>query len=201
MPVFMDLVRSRRSIRRFLPGPVESDKLEACLEAARLAPSAHNAQPWRFLVVDDPGLKDELGRAAFSGIYGMSRFAAQAPVIVVILARKDLVAHHLGRQIQKTAFHLIDIGIAGEHFILQAEELGLSTCWMGWFSPRKARRVLKVPRKYKIVAFVPVGYAASRPPRETVRLPLAEIAWRNRVGASVASVEDKACANGPAKEE
>jgi nitroreductase len=198
MPAFIDLVRSRRSIRRFLPRPVESDKLRACLEAARLAPSAHNAQPWRFLVVDDPGLKDELCRKAFSGIYGLSRFAAQAPVIVVLLVRKDLVAHRLGRQIQKTAFHLIDIGIAGEHFVLQAEELGLSTCWMGWFSPRQARRVLKVPRKYKIVTLFPLGYAASRPPRETVRLPLAEIAWRNRVGGAL---EDGTCANGPAKDE
>jgi nitroreductase len=194
MPAFMDLVRSRRSIRRFLPRPVEPDKLRACLEAARLAPSAHNAQPWRFLVVDDPGLKDELCRRAFSGLYGMSRFAAQAPVIVVLMIRKDLVAHRLGRQIQKTAFHLIDIGIAGEHFVLQAEELGLSTCWMGWFSSRKARRVLKVPRTYKIAVLFPVGYAASRPPRETVRLPLAEVAWRNHVGAGL---EDESCASAP----
>ncbi len=198
MPAFMDLVRSRRSIRRFLPRPVEDAKLRTCLEAARLAPSAHNAQPCRFLVVDDPGLKDELCRQAFSGIYGMSRFAAQAPVIVVVMARKDLVAHRLGRQIQRTAYHLIDIGIAGEHFVLQAEELGLSTCWMGWFSARKARRVLKVPLKYNIVAFFPVGYAASRPPRETVRLPLAEVAWRNRVGAGL---EDTSCGNGRPKGE
>jgi len=198
MPVLMDLVRGRRSIRRFLPRPVEDGKLELCLEAARLAPSAHNAQPWRFLVVDEPGLKDEFCRQAFSGIYGMSRFAAQAPVLVVILARKDFVAHHVGRQIQKVAYHLIDIGIAGEHFVLQAEELGLSTCWMGWFNFRKARKALKVPRKYKIVAILPVGYAASRPPRETVRLPLAEIAWRNRVGAGL---EGGACASGPAKED
>jgi len=198
VPAFMALVRSRRSIRRFLPRPVEPDKLRTCLEAARLAPSAHNAQPARFLVVDDPGLKDALCREAFSGIYGMSRFAAQAPVIVAILARKDFVAHRLGRQIQKISYHLIDIGIAGEHFILQAEELGLSTCWMGWFHFRKARRVLEVPRKYKLVALVPVGYAASRPPRETVRLPLSEVAWRNRVGAGL---EDPTCVNSRAKDE
>ncbi len=198
MPAFMDLVRSRRSIRRFLPRPVEADKLRACLEAARLAPSAHNAQPCRFLVVDDPGLKEELCRRAFSGIYGMSRFAAQAPVIVAILARKDFVAHRLGRQIQKVSYHLIDIGIAGEHFILQAEELGLSTCWMGWFNFRKARRVLGVPRKFKLVALVPAGYAASRPPRETIRLPLAEIAWRNRVGAGL---EDGTCVSERPKDE
>jgi len=193
----MDLVRSRRSIRRFLPRPVEKEKLLACLEAARLAPSAQNAQPWRFVIVDDPVLKDTLCRNAFTGIYSTSRFAAQAPVIVVVLARKDFVAHRLGRQIQKTAFHLIDIGIAGEHFILQAEELGLGTCWMGWFSYRKARKALRVPRRYKIIALIPVGYAASRPPRETVRMALGKVAWWNGVGISQ---EAKECGSGPKTE-
>jgi nitroreductase len=193
MPSFIDLVRSRRSIRRFLPRPVEKEKILACLEAARLAPSAQNAQPWRFVVVDDPALKDTLCREAFTGIYSTSRFAAQAPVVVVVLARKAFVAHRLGRQIQKTAFHLIDIGIAGEHFILQAEELGLGTCWMGWFSYRKARKALQIPRKYKIIALIPVGYAASRPPRETVRMALDEMAWWNGVGISQ---EGKECGSG-----
>jgi nitroreductase len=179
MPAIMDLIRSRRSIRRFLPRPVEREKIVTCLEAARLAPSAHNAQPWRFIVIDDPGLKENLCSEAFTGIYKMSRFAAQAPVVIVVLCRMDFVAHRLGGQIQRTGFHLIDIGIAGEHFVLQAEELGLATCWMGWFNNRKARRVLKVPRRYKIIAFLPVGYAASRPPRETVRIALDEIAWWN----------------------
>jgi nitroreductase len=189
----MDLVKSRRSIRRFLPRAVEREKLVACLEAARLAPSAHNAQPWRFLVIDNPELKDKLCREAFSGIYSVSRFAVQAPIIVAILARMDLVAHRLGGQIQRTAFHLIDIGIAGEHFILQAEELGLGTCWMGWFNSRKARRALQVPRKFKVMALMPVGYPASRPPGPTVRLPFADMAWWNAVGESG---EDDACGNG-----
>jgi nitroreductase len=197
MPSFIDLVRSRRSIRRFLPQPVEKEKLLACLEAARFAPSAQNAQPWRFMVVDDPGLKESLCRESFTGIYAMSRFAAQAPVIVVVLARKTFLAHRLGRQIQRTAFHLIDVGIAGEHFILQAEELGLGTCWMGWFNNRKARRVLRVPRKYQIIALLPVGYAASRPPRETVRMALDDMAWWNGVGISQ---EGKECGSGPKTE-
>jgi nitroreductase len=192
MPVFMDLVRSRRSIRRFLPRPVEREKIMACLEAARLAPSAQNAQPWRFIVVDDPGLKESLCREAFSGVYSWCQFAAQAPVLVVILARPGLVAYRLLRQIQGTQFHLIDIGIAGEHFILQAEELGLGTCWIGWFSGRKVRKVLKVPRSYKIVALLPVGYAASRPPRETVRKAFGEVAWWNGIGESGG---DEECAN------
>ena len=144
--------------------------------------SSHNSQPWRFVVIDEPGLKEALCREAFSGVYKMSQFAAQAPVIVVVMAAKEVVAHRLGRRIQGVSFHLIDIGIAGEHLVLQAEELGLATCWMGWFNRRRARRVLKPPRKFEVVALLPVGYAASRPPRETVRKPLAEIAWWNGFG-------------------
>ena len=155
-----------------------------CLEAARLAPSASNVQPWRFLVIDDSGLKDRLCSYAFSGIYAMCRFVSQAPVIVVILARLDVKAHRLGKQIQGTQFYLIDLGIAGEHFVLQAEELGLATCWVGWFNSGKVRKALRIPRKYKIVALLPLGYAASRPPAETRRKVLGEIAWSNAVGQS-----------------
>jgi nitroreductase len=176
------LIRSRRSIRRFLPDPVDRDRILECLEAARLAPSAQNAQPWRFLVIDDPELKSAFARKAFSGVYSMTKFAAAAPVIVAVLARLDVAAHRVGRAVQGTQFYLIDIGIAGEHFVLKAEELGLSTCWIGWFNSRRARRVLRIPRKYKIVALFPVGLAASRPPSETKRKPLEEIAWFNAIG-------------------
>jgi len=178
---FQKILRGRRSIRRYLPTPVEPDKLRACLEAARLAPSAHNVQPWRFIVVDDPELKERLTSAAFSGIYSGSRFAARAPVILVLLARRDFVAHHLGGRLQRIPFHLIDMGIAGEHFVLQAEEFGLATCWMGWFSYRRVRRVLKVPRKFKIVAMMPVGYAEKRPHREPPRRTLEEIVAFNGI--------------------
>ncbi len=182
MTAFMDLVRSRRSIRRFLPDPVSRDKIMVCLEAARLAPSAENAQPIRYLVIDDPELKERLARAAFSGIYAMTRFAAQAPVIVVVLARLGLKTHRLGAAVRGVSYHLIDAGIAVEHFVLQAEELGLATCWVGWFNARGLRKALAIPRAYRIISLLPVGYAASRPPRETVRKPPADIAWFNRVG-------------------
>ena len=178
---FQKIVRGRRSIRRYLPTPIEREKLLACLEAARLAPSAHNGQPWRFIVVDDPGLKERLAAAAFSGIYSGSKFAAQAPVILVLLARTQFLAHGLGRRLQNVPFHLLDIGIAGEHIVLQAEELGLATCWMGWFSYRKARKLLAIPRKYKIMAMMPLGYAEKRPRREPPRRALEEIVTYNGI--------------------
>lgn len=166
---FQRILRGRRSIRRFLPAPVEPEKLRACLEAARIAPSAHNVQPWRFLVVDDPALKERLTSAAFSGIYYTSKFAAQAPVILVLLAKPAGGVVRLGSKIQGVPYFLIDMGIAGEHVALQAEELGLASCWMGWFDYRKVRKVLAIPRAFKLVAMMPLGYAEKRPQREPPR--------------------------------
>ena len=173
------LIRQRRSIRRFLSTPVEKEKLQACLEAARIAPSAHNAQSWRFLVIDDPEVKTKFAETAFSGIYKMTQFAAQAPVLVLVLAELDLLANRIGRRVQGVSFYLLDLGIAGEHFVLQAEELGLSTCWIGWFNMRRARKFFKIPRKFKVVALFALGYAASRPPRDGARKPLEEIVRYN----------------------
>jgi nitroreductase len=176
---FQQLVRSRRSIRRYLPKPVEREKIIACLEAARLAPSAENAQTWRFLVLDEPDLKARFAKEAFSGIYSSCRFAAEAPVLVLILARLDFLANRLGRQVQKIPFYMIDVGIAGEHLVLQAEEFGLGTCWIGWFHIRKTRKFFKIPRKYKIVALLAMGYYEHKPKREQRRKSLDDIAWFN----------------------
>jgi nitroreductase len=178
---FQQLVKSRRSIRRFLDKPVEREKILACLEAARLAPSAENVQPWRFLVIDDPELKAEFSKEAFSGIYFISKFAAKAPVLILILARLDILANRIGRMIQGTQFYLLDIGIAGEHIVLQAEELGLGTCWMGWFNLQRTRKFFRIPRKYKIVALMPMGYCDQKPSSEREKKTLEEIAWFNKI--------------------
>ncbi len=178
---FQTILRGRRSIRRFSPAPVEPEKLRACLEAARLAPSAHNVQPWRIMVVDDPALKAKLADAAFGGLYKTSRFAAQAPVVLVLLARPGRAVVRLGSRIQGVPFYLLDMGIAGEHIVLQAEELGLATCWMGWFNYRRVRRSLGIPKSYRLVALMPLGYAEKRPLREPPRRTLEGIAASNEV--------------------
>lgn len=178
---FQQLVKNRRSIRRYLERPVEREKILACIEAARLAPSADNVQPWRFLIIDDPELKAKFAQEVFSGIYFISKFAAKAPVLIMILGRLDIIANRIGKQIQNIHFYLIDIGIAGEHIVLQAEELGLGSCWIGWFNIRKARKFLKIPRKYKIVSLMAMGYYEKRPTREKKRKELEEIAWFNKI--------------------
>jgi len=176
------LIQSRRSIRKFLPDPVEREKIEACLEAARLAPSAENHQGWRFLVIDEPDLKARFAGKAFAGIYSATRFAAEAPVLILILAKTGGAALRAGQSVQGIPFYALDIGIAGEHFVLQAEELGLGTCWIGWFDVRAVRRFFKIPRRYKIISLIAAGYAARRPPRDRIRKALDEIAWWNRFG-------------------
>lgn len=175
------IIAQRRSIRRYLDKSVEREKILECLEAARLAPSADNVQPWRFLVIDDPELKDKFAKEVFSGIYSISKFAAKAPVLIMILARLDIIANRIGKQIQNIHFYLIDTGIAGEHIVLQAEELGLGTCWIGWFNSRKARKILNIPRKYKIVSLLSMGYYEKKPSREKKRKSLEDIAWFNKI--------------------
>lgn len=176
-----EIVAQRRSIRRYLDKPVEREKILTCLEAARLAPSADNVQPWRFLVIDDPELKDKLAKDFFSGIYSVSKFAAKAPVLIMILARLDILANRIGKQIQGVNFYLIDTGIAGEHIVLQAEELGLGTCWIGWFNSRKARKVLNIPKKYKIVSLLSMGYYEKKPSHVKKRKDLEDIVWFNKI--------------------
>jgi len=178
---FLTLVEQRKSIRRFMDTPVEREKILTCIEAARIAPSAENSQPWRFLILDDPDIRKQFAEKVFSGIYSVSKFAAKAPVMIVILAQLNMVAHKLGKQVQDIHFHLLDIGIAGEHLVLQAEELGLGTCWMGWFNVKRARKFLELPKKYKIIALLPMGYYEKKPSRERKRKSLEEIAWFNRI--------------------
>ena len=174
-----EVIKVRRSIRKYQDKPVEREKILKCLEAARLAPSAENVQPWRFIVLDDPHLKDRFSKEVFTGVYSPMKFVRKAPVIIVILAKLDILANRIGKQIQGIHYYFIDIGIAGEHLILQAHELGLGTCWIGWFNPRRVRKFLKIPRNYKIVSLISVGYPAEEKSEVTNRLPLEKIAWFN----------------------
>lgn len=154
----LDIIKHRRSVRNFLDRPVEREKIMLCLEAARLAPSACNSQPWKFIVVDDAELKDRLCRAAFGGVYSVTSFARKAPLIVAVVSEKAKFLERIGGFIRDTRFYLIDIGIATEHFILQAEELELGTCWIGWFDEAAVKSTLNVPKDRKVDILIAVGY-------------------------------------------
>lgn len=182
-----DLIERRRSVRAFLAKPVEREKIIKCLEAARLAPSACNAQPWQFIVVDDGDVRERMCRGAFGGVYKMNAFCRQAPVIVAIISDRrrfftafSRVCAAAGGALRRTKYYLMDIGIAGEHFVLQAEELGLGTCWVGWFNERAVKRALNIPRYEKIDALIAVGYhRGGRALPQKDRRPMDEVASFN----------------------
>jgi len=176
----LDLLKHRKSIRDFLDRPVERKKIMMCLEAARLAPSACNSQPWKFIVVDDRQLKDKLGDAAFRGIYSMNSFCKMAPVMVVVVSEKSKFLARIGGMFRGTKYYLIDIGVAIEHFVLQAEDLGLGTCWIGWFNERAVKSVLEIPHRKKIDILIALGYYDREKTRsEYSRDPIDKIASFN----------------------
>ena len=156
--ILLDLIKHRKSVRNFLDRPVEREKILMCLEAARLAPSACDSQPWKFIVIDDGQLNDKLCEAAFSGIYSINSFCKTAPVIVAVISEKSKFSARIGGMFRGTKYYLIDIGITCEHFVLQAEELGLGTCWIGWFNEKAVKTVLKIPQRKKIDILIALGY-------------------------------------------
>jgi nitroreductase len=155
---FIDLLQSRRSVRSFLDKPVEREKIIKCLEAARLAPSACNSQPWKFVVVDDKKLLEKLCGAAFRGTYAINSFCRTAPVMVAIVSEKSRFWARVGGLLRDIKYYLLDIGIAGEHLVLQAEELGLGSCWIGWFDEAVVKSLLGVPKDKRIDVMIALGY-------------------------------------------
>jgi len=161
---FFELVQKRYSVRAYKPDPVEEDKLGQVLEAARLAPTAANHQPFQIIVIHTAGREAELRR-----IYGKSWFA-QAPLLIAICA---LPAQGWVRRDGKN-YADVDVTIAMDHLILAAANLGLGTCWVAAFDPAAAREVLHLPADVEPIAFTPLGYPADQP-RPKERKPLSEL--------------------------
>lgn len=156
---FLDLVKNRQSVRRYLSKEVEPEKLRRCLEAARLAPSASNSQPWSFIVVNNPELKDKVAKLTYDRIIPFNKFVKQAPVLVVFVIEKPKIITRVGDFIKKMEYPKIDIGITAENFCLQATSEGLGTCMLGWFKEAPIKKLLNIPDNKKIGLIVSVGYA------------------------------------------
>ena len=178
MSDFMKLVNARYSCRNYSDKPVEREKLMQCLEAARLAPSACNSQPWKFIVVDDIILKEKLTKAAFTAPYTAS-WPKNAPVIVVVVSDSGSFMTKVGNLMRDTRYYLLDLGIAIEHFILQATELGLGTCWMSWFNEKGVKNVLGLPTSARVEIIIPVGYPAKKEERKKIRKSMEDISSFN----------------------
>jgi nitroreductase len=155
---FLELVKKRQSVRKYSNNPVEKEKLLRCLEAARLAPSASNSQPWKWLVVDDGSLRSKVAAETYNQIVNFNKFVSEAPVLVVVVMEKPKMVTKIGMAIKKKEWPWIDIGIAAEHFCLQAAEDGLGTCMLGWFNEKPIKNLLSIPESKTIGLIISVGY-------------------------------------------
>lgn len=156
---FSELILIRQSVRSYQNRPVESWKIEKLIESVRLAPSASNSQPWKLIIVDDQEIKNRVAHATYSTLISFNKFAPQAPVIAVITIEKPKLVTQIGGRLKDREFPLIDIGIASAHFCLQAAELGLSTCMLGWFDEDEIKKILQIPSKTKLGLAITLGYA------------------------------------------
>ncbi|MBC8498947.1 MAG: nitroreductase family protein [Candidatus Atribacteria bacterium] len=172
---FLDLIKARQSVREYLSKEVERDKIERCLEAARLAPSANNSQPWSFIVVEDPRLKDAVARNTFDKLISFNSFSLQAPVLILIISERPSFFSRIGSAIKDKQFSLIDIGITAEHFCLQATEEGLGTCMLGWFNEKGVKALLNISPSQRVELIITMGYPESNQIRPKKRKPINQI--------------------------
>lgn len=155
---FHELILKRQSDRSYSSKPIDREIVNRCIDAARLAPSASNSQPWTFIVVDDCELKDKVGRKAFGPLKSFNKFVPQAPVIIAIVLERPKIVTEIGGRIKNKEYPLMDIGIAAEHFCLQAAEEGLGSCMIGWFDERAIKSLLNVPENKNIPLLITLGY-------------------------------------------
>lgn len=174
-------IAERRSIRRYQDRDVDDALIREILEAGRLAPSGSNTQPWRFLVVRDPALKQ-----AIAAVDHAQDWMLSAPVFLVCLAdigsRADEPdAYDLDEQSADNDVKLIirDNAIAVGYMLLQAQHLGLGTCWTGWYDQRAMREALGLPGRYYVSGVVTLGYA-DQAPKPRPRIPLDELILNER---------------------
>jgi nitroreductase len=147
---FYDVIRTRRSIREFRPDPVPEDVLRRILEAARVAPSGSNRQPWRLILV-----KDKMEKERIVPLAGGQRFVAEAPILIVACGQD--IKYNRGGYMGELSM-LVDVAIAVDHLTLAARAEGLGTCWIGSFDNTHIKELLKIPHDFNVVALVPLGY-------------------------------------------
>ncbi|MBM9537524.1 nitroreductase family protein [Desulfobulbus alkaliphilus] len=178
---FSELIAIRQSVRAYADTPVEAEKLVLLIEAVRLAPSASNSQPWKLILVDDLELKNKVAQATFSPLVSFNKFAPQAPVLAVLVMEKPKWITQIGGMLKSREFPLIDIGIAAEHFCLQAAELGLGTCMLGWFDEPVIKQLLHIPKQKRIGLVITLGYAkAGTSMRKKIRKSREQMCSYNR---------------------
>ena len=178
--VFQWLINNRQSVRGYKPDMVEKDKLERILEAGRISPSACNAQPWKFIVVDEPDLKNKIAEATSNSVIGINHYTKQAPVHIVMVLEPANFNSNFGSLVKDKKLPLIDIGIAAAQICLQATAEGLGTCILGWFNETSVRKLLSIPKSKRIILIITLGYASNDEIREKKRKTIDEVVSFNK---------------------
>ena len=177
---FHELVALRQSDRAYDANrPVEKEKIDRILYSARLAPSACNSQPWHFIVVNEPELKNRLADAVASKVLGITHITKQAPVHIVIVEEKPNLSAGFGAWVKDKNFAHIDVGIVASHIVLAAESEGLGSCILGWFNEDKVRSLLNIPANKRVLLVIVIGYSTA-PKRDKKRKNISEIVSWNK---------------------
>jgi len=166
----LELILRRQSDRKYSDKPVEDEKLARIIEAGRMAPSACNAQPWKFIVVTDTSLIQKLSQAVTEKLTGMNSFVNQSPLLIIIVREKPNFSSKIGGKIKNKDYSHIDIGIASANICLQAAAEGIGSCIIGWFDESMIRKILSIPVSKRIELIITLGYSLSEY-REKKRKP------------------------------
>jgi nitroreductase len=164
----LEAIKTRRSIRKYKREPIPDEDLQTLMEAARLAPSADNRQPWRFVIVQDSDRKKALAEAASN-----QTFLSDAAIVITAVSDREA----------STQWHEKDTMIALEHIVLAATALGYGTCWIGAFDEHEVKHLLKIPSRMKVVALLPIGVPNEKPdpnPRKPSSEIFFEEKWQTR---------------------
>ncbi|NLI54531.1 MAG: NAD(P)H nitroreductase [Clostridiales bacterium] len=174
MSDYLELVKRRESCRNFDPNrPVEKEKLERCAEAAWLAPSACNGQPWRYLIVTNPELAEKLRPLMME--LKMNKFVQNCPAFAVVLEESTVLKVSLSQKFKDQDFAPIDVAFSASQFCYEATEQGLSTCIIGWHNERKIKELFNLPKGTRVRLILAVGYAATDKLRNKIRKPIKDV--------------------------
>jgi len=170
---FFDLIKNRRSIRKYQPKPVSKKDIEYILNAVRLAPSSRNRQCWRYVVVKDKKIIEKISSARPES----KDWLAEAPVMIVACADPNESSRREGKD-----YYLFDVALSFEHLLLAAKERGLATCCIAGFEEKTVKDAIEVPENIRVVVFTPLGYGTEEKGEVTDRKPLEEIIFYEKYG-------------------
>ena len=173
MEEFFDLINKRQSCRKYLDKPVEKEKLIKCIEAARIAPSACNSQPWHFIVVNNKELSSKVAMCVQDKV--MNKFTSECQSFIIVVEESGNLTSRAGALMKQQDYRSVDLGIATEHLCLSATEQNLGTCILGWFNENDLKKLLNINKLKRIRLVVAIGYPENNETRKKIRKNIDEI--------------------------